>query len=193
MGRELIVDYHMHLRDERNDIDHTADAAEKFVLRARERGIDEIGFTEHVYYFHQTRECWSRPYQLERCHYDLDVYVDAVLEAQRRGLPVKLGLDEGIMEGPISDGGGPDAQPGDEGGASGTREATTAGAAMAGVMGPGGAITDGGAFAEDGATDAGGAIGAIDPGGATGFGAKGSAVTGAGAGELEMEGLAVMP
>ena len=93
MGRALIVDYHMHLRDEENDIDHTADAAEKFVDRARERGVDEIGFTEHVYYFRQTRECWSRPYQLERCVFDLDVYVDAVLEAKRRGLPVKLGLE----------------------------------------------------------------------------------------------------
>ena len=93
MGRLLIVDYHMHLRDERNDIDHTADAAEKFVERARERGVDEIGFTEHDYYFRQTREVWSLEYQLERCVYDLDAYVDAVLEAKRRGLPVKLGLE----------------------------------------------------------------------------------------------------
>jgi histidinol-phosphatase (PHP family) len=89
----VIVDYHMHLRDERNDIDHTVDAAEKFVERARERGVDEIGFTEHVYYFRQTRACWSRPYQTERCVYDLDTYVDAVLEAKSRGLPVKLGLE----------------------------------------------------------------------------------------------------
>jgi histidinol-phosphatase (PHP family) len=89
----VIVDYHMHLRDERNDIDHTPEAAEKFVERARERGVDEIGFTEHVYYFRQTRDCWSRPYQVERCVYDLDVYVDAVLEAKRRGLPVKLALE----------------------------------------------------------------------------------------------------
>jgi histidinol-phosphatase (PHP family) len=89
----VIVDYHMHLRDERNDIDHTADAAEKFVSRARERSVDEIGFAEHGYYFVQTRECWSRPYQLERCVHDLDVYVDAVLDAKRRGLPVKLGIE----------------------------------------------------------------------------------------------------
>jgi histidinol-phosphatase (PHP family) len=89
----VIVDYHMHLRDERNDIDHTADAAEKFVSRARERGVDEIGFAEHCYYFVQTRACWSRPYQLERCVYDLETYVDAVLEAKRRGLPVKLGIE----------------------------------------------------------------------------------------------------
>ena len=89
----MIVDYHMHLRDERNEIDHTADAAEKFVERARERGIDEIGFTEHVYYFRQTRACWSRPYQTERCIYDIETYVEAVLEAKGRGLPVKLGLE----------------------------------------------------------------------------------------------------
>lgn len=89
----MIVDYHMHLRDECNDIDHTADAAELFVKRANEGGVHEIGFTEHGYYFRQTRECWSRPYQLERCVYDLDVYVEAVVEAKRRGLPVKLGLE----------------------------------------------------------------------------------------------------
>ena len=89
----MIVDYHMHLRDECNDIAHTADAAEKFVERACERGVDEIGFTEHVYYFRQTRACWTRPYQLDRCAYDLDTYVDAVLEAKRRGLPVKLGIE----------------------------------------------------------------------------------------------------
>jgi histidinol-phosphatase (PHP family) len=89
----VIVDYHLHLRDDRNDIDHTADAAEKFVERARECGVDEIGLTEHVYYFRQTRECWSRPYQTDRCVYDLDMYVDAVVEAKNRGLPVKLGLE----------------------------------------------------------------------------------------------------
>ena len=83
----------MHLRDERNEIDHTANAAQRFVERARERGVDEIGFTEHVYYFRQTRACWSRPYQTERCVYDLDTYVEAVLEAKHRGLPVKLGLE----------------------------------------------------------------------------------------------------
>ena len=89
----MIVDYHMHLRDEANAIDHTADAAEKFVARAHERGIDEIGFAEHVYYFTQTRVLWEWPYYVERCRHDLDEYVDAVLEAKRRGLPVKLGLE----------------------------------------------------------------------------------------------------
>jgi histidinol-phosphatase (PHP family) len=89
----VLVDYHLHLRDPAERIEHTADAAERFGERARERGVDEIGFTEHVYYFRQTAEMWDVPYQTERCKYDLDEYVGAVEEAKARGLPVKLGLE----------------------------------------------------------------------------------------------------
>ena len=89
----MIVDYHMHLRESQERIAHTADAVEPFIETAAEHGVDEIGFTEHVYYFRQTRPLWELPYQTERCVYDLDAYVDAVVEAKRRGLPVKVGLE----------------------------------------------------------------------------------------------------
>jgi histidinol-phosphatase (PHP family) len=89
----LIVDYHMHLRDPRGRIAHTVEAVERFVETAARRGVDEIGFTEHVYYFRQTREIWDVPYQTERCVYDLDAYCSAIVEAKRQALPVKLGLE----------------------------------------------------------------------------------------------------
>jgi len=89
----MIVDYHMHLRDPHERIVHEAAAVEPFVETARRRGVHEIGFTEHVYYFRQSRELWELPYQTERCVYDLDAYCDAVLEARRLGLPVRLGLE----------------------------------------------------------------------------------------------------
>jgi histidinol-phosphatase (PHP family) len=89
----VIVDYHMHLRDPEEKIDYSVEGVERFVEVATEHGVDEIGFTEHVYYFRQTRAVWSLPYQLERCVYDLDTYVDAIVEAKRRGLPVKLGME----------------------------------------------------------------------------------------------------
>jgi len=89
----LIVDYHMHLRAPDESIEHTVEAVERYVEAAADRGIDEIGFTEHVYYFEQTRALWSLPYQVDRCKYDLEVYVDAVVEAKRQGHPVKLGLE----------------------------------------------------------------------------------------------------
>jgi histidinol-phosphatase (PHP family) len=89
----VIVDYHMHLRNEREEIAHDTWAVEPFVDTARRAGVDEIGFTEHVYYFTQTRSLWSVPYQTDRCIYDLDDYVDAIVRARERGLPVKLGLE----------------------------------------------------------------------------------------------------
>ena len=89
----MIVDYHMHLRDPDERIDHTIEGIERFVETAVARGVGEIGFTEHVYYFRQTRELWTRPYETERCVYDLDTYCDAICEAKRMGFPVKLGLE----------------------------------------------------------------------------------------------------
>jgi histidinol-phosphatase (PHP family) len=89
----MIVDYHLHLRNERGEIDHTAKAVERFLQVAVTRGVDEIAFTEHVYYFAQTTEVWDVPYQLELCRFDLDTYCGAVVEAKNRGLPVKLGLE----------------------------------------------------------------------------------------------------
>jgi histidinol-phosphatase (PHP family) len=89
----VIVDYHMHLRDPEERIDHTVEAVERWVDAAAARGIDEIGFAEHVYYFEQTRPLWDEPFMLERNVYDLERYVGAVLEAKGRGLPVKLGLE----------------------------------------------------------------------------------------------------
>ena len=89
----MIVDYHMHLRAPDESIEHTVEAVEPYVEAAADADVDEIGFTEHVYYFEQTRHLWSMPYHLERCVYDIEPYVDAVVEAKRRGYPVKLGIE----------------------------------------------------------------------------------------------------
>jgi histidinol-phosphatase (PHP family) len=95
----VIVDYHMHLRNEHEELAHDAGSIEPFVEAASAAGVDEICFTEHVYYFRQLRSLWTVPYQIERCHHDLDAYVDAVVEAKRRGLPVKLGLEVDFVRG----------------------------------------------------------------------------------------------
>ena len=95
----MIADYHMHLRNAGEEIAHDTRSVEPFVEAARAAGVDEIGFTEHVYYFRQTRSLWTVPYQTERCVYDLEPYVRAVVEAQDRGLPVKLGLEVDYVPG----------------------------------------------------------------------------------------------
>jgi histidinol-phosphatase (PHP family) len=95
----VIVDYHMHLRNGRGEIAHETGAVDPFVESARQAGVDEIGFTEHIYYFKQTRSLWTVPYHIERCVYDIEAYVSAVVTAQERGLPVKLGLEVDYVPG----------------------------------------------------------------------------------------------
>ena len=95
----MIVDYHMHLRNGSGEIAHETSAIDPFVESAREAGVDEIGFTEHIYYFKQTRSLWTVPYHTERCVYDLEAYVSAVVTARGRGLPVKLGLEVDYVPG----------------------------------------------------------------------------------------------
>lgn len=95
----MIVDYHMHLRNRREEIAHDTRAVDLFVEAARHAGVDEIGFTEHVYYFTQTLSLWTVPYQIERCVYDLDAYVGAIVQARERDLPVKLGLEVDYVPG----------------------------------------------------------------------------------------------
>jgi histidinol-phosphatase (PHP family) len=95
----VIADYHMHLRNEREEIVHDTHAVDPFVETAQAAGIDEIGFTEHVYYFRRTRSLWSVPYHIERCVYELEPYVEAVVGARDRGLPVKLGLEVDYVPG----------------------------------------------------------------------------------------------
>ncbi|HEY7195785.1 MAG TPA: histidinol-phosphatase [Gaiellaceae bacterium] len=99
----MIVDYHVHLRGpsegREGPVDHTPGAIEPYVETAVARGVDEVGFTEHLYYFREFEPLVEHPYQRERIGHDLDTYVDAVVEAKRRGLPVKLGLEVDWFQG----------------------------------------------------------------------------------------------
>jgi histidinol-phosphatase (PHP family) len=91
----VIVDYHMHLRgpDGPPSGGYSADRAEEYVEQARVVGVDEIGFSDHVYYFQQAAGLWEIPWMRKRANDDLDDYAGAVEEAKSRGLPVKLGLE----------------------------------------------------------------------------------------------------
>ena len=98
----MLVDYHMHLRDwpgGETTGRYSADRVEEYVEQARAAGVDEIGFTDHVFHFRQSKELWEIPWMLERCTDDLDEYLGAVEEAKGRGLPVKLGLEVDYVPG----------------------------------------------------------------------------------------------
>jgi histidinol-phosphatase (PHP family) len=95
----VLTDYHLHLRSD--DLDATA--AEHFTkanvagyrAAARERGIAELGVSEHVYRFEQALEVWRHPFWLQYAHDDLDFYCAFV----REQTDLRLGIEADFVPG----------------------------------------------------------------------------------------------
>lgn len=107
-------DYHLHLHPhEPTDIGpppgiYPAGHIEAFVEAAAARGVAELGFTEHLYRCVESEKPFGRFWESEpdatlAAHTEsfvtedrnlsLESYVEAVVDAKDRGLPVKLGLE----------------------------------------------------------------------------------------------------
>jgi histidinol-phosphatase (PHP family) len=95
----VLTDYHLHLRPDRVD----ATAAEAFtaanVARYREvadeRGIAELGVSEHVHRFVQALDVWQHPFWREQAVDDLDAYCEFV----RDRTDLRLGLEVDYVPG----------------------------------------------------------------------------------------------
>jgi len=95
----MLTDYHIHLRTD----DPEASAAEYFssanVERYREvaseRGIAELGVSEHVYRFRQALEVWQHPFWTQYAKDDLDEYCAFV----REETDLRLGIEADFVPG----------------------------------------------------------------------------------------------
>ena len=119
---DVLVDYHMHL--ERGPF--TPDWLDRFLAVARERGLAEIGISEHIYRFRESQAAYGawwgaadtavdalspdiapRPgtaafaekWWTERGDQTLHEYTDLVRDAAARGLPVRLGIEADYFPG----------------------------------------------------------------------------------------------
>jgi histidinol-phosphatase (PHP family) len=95
----MLTDYHLHLRPDAAD----ASAAEYFTganvdryrAVAEERGIAELGCSEHIYRFAQALEIWQHPLWRESARDDLDAYAEFV----RDETGLKLGIEADFIVG----------------------------------------------------------------------------------------------
>jgi histidinol-phosphatase (PHP family) len=95
----MLTDYHVHLRTDALD----ASAAEYFspanVDRYRavagDRGIGELGVSEHVYRFRQALEVWQHPFWIPYATDDLDEYCGFV----RDETELRLGIEADFVPG----------------------------------------------------------------------------------------------
>jgi len=95
----MLTDYHLHLRSDDTD----ASAEEHFSLAnveryravAADRGISELGVSEHVYRFTQALDVWRHPFWEQYAHDDLDSYCGFV----REQTDLRLGIEADFVPG----------------------------------------------------------------------------------------------
>jgi histidinol-phosphatase (PHP family) len=98
-GVQVLTDYHLHLRPD--DIDASVEEyltpanAERYRAAATDRGIAELGVSEHVYRFRQALQVWRHPFWERYAHDDLDAYCSFV----REQTDLRLGIEADFVPG----------------------------------------------------------------------------------------------
>jgi histidinol-phosphatase (PHP family) len=95
----MLTDYHVHLRPDDDDTPSeryfTPANAERYREAAQERGITELGVSEHVHRFYDALDVWDHPFWRENAADDLDAYVAFV----REETDLRLGIEADYIPG----------------------------------------------------------------------------------------------
>ncbi len=96
---KMLTDYHLHLRPDGHDAraeDYFTEAnVKRYRAVADERGIAELGVSEHVYRFEQVLDVWAHPFWVSFAHDDLDAYCSFV----RERTDLRLGIEADFVPG----------------------------------------------------------------------------------------------
>ena len=95
----MLTDYHVHLRPDEEDTPparyFTAANAERYRAAAEERGIAELGVSEHIHRFTQSLGIWEHPWWRHWARDDVDAYCAFV----REETDLKLGIEADYVSG----------------------------------------------------------------------------------------------
>ena len=86
----MLTDYHVHMAETG---EFTVEYYKEYLEKARQAGIEELGISEHAYFFYETKNILSNPWVDNRRHLhfkDYQKFFDNVREA---GLPIKMGIE----------------------------------------------------------------------------------------------------
>ena len=88
----MLTDYHVHLRPDEPDTPperyFTGENVERYRAAAAERGIEELGISEHVHRFRQALDVWRHPFWEESASDDLDAYAEFLADG-----PLRCGIE----------------------------------------------------------------------------------------------------
>lgn len=99
----MLTDYHTHLRPDELEFDaknhFTGENVEVYLEAAKEHGIAELGFSEHIHRFKQALAIWDHPFWRENAVDDLDCYLQFLVEMKACGHQIKAGIEVDWIEG----------------------------------------------------------------------------------------------
>jgi histidinol-phosphatase (PHP family) len=98
----VLLDYHMHLAPDGARLgpsELSLAHVRRYVEAAHARGVDEIGFSEHVYRFAAAAAASPHEYWQAQATDDLAAYRRLLDEAAAAGLPVRAGIELDWLEG----------------------------------------------------------------------------------------------
>jgi histidinol-phosphatase (PHP family) len=91
----MLTDYHVHLLPDDPGTTLSADTAAYYREVASERGIEELGVSEHVYRFTAALDVWRHPLWVESAVDDIDDYCEFV----RSQTDLRLGIEADFIPG----------------------------------------------------------------------------------------------
>lgn len=92
----MLTDYHVHLRPDDSSPDYLSPAnVERYVEAARERGIEELGVSEHLHRFSRALDVWRHPFWRRNATDDIEEYCRVVSEET----PLRLGIEADFVPG----------------------------------------------------------------------------------------------
>jgi histidinol-phosphatase (PHP family) len=95
----MLTDYHLHLRPDEHEATaaryFTADNAERYREAATERGVSELGVSEHIHRFRQALDVWDHEFWRSYAVDDVDAYCAFV----REQTDLRLGIEADFVPG----------------------------------------------------------------------------------------------
>ncbi|HLS07189.1 MAG TPA: histidinol-phosphatase [Bacillota bacterium] len=86
----MLTDYHVHMAETGG---FSIDYLHEYIEKAQEKGIKELGISEHAYFFSETKNILSNAWVDNRRHLQFDQYQELFDKANNKGLPVKMGIE----------------------------------------------------------------------------------------------------
>ncbi|WP_343840259.1 histidinol-phosphatase HisJ family protein [Salinibacillus aidingensis] len=86
----MLTDYHVHMAETG---EFTTDYLKEYLQKAKEKGIEELGISEHAYFFHETSDIISNPWIDNRRGLNFKDYQQFFDQARAEGLNIKMGIE----------------------------------------------------------------------------------------------------